>query len=76
MPLVRIEPIEKRVQALKLWDPCPGLCLAPRMTVCPLDLNKRNLAAIVPFDAIAVERCGAGANFNLYERFLSSREER
>jgi hypothetical protein len=24
MPLVRIEPIEKRVQALKLWDPCPG----------------------------------------------------
>jgi hypothetical protein len=35
MPLVRIEPIEKRVQVLKLWDPCRDLCLAPRIAVRP-----------------------------------------
>jgi hypothetical protein len=76
MPLVRIEPIEKRVQALKLWDPCPGPLPWARMAVRPLDLNKRNPATIVPFDAMAVERCGGG-QFHLYERsFCSSREGR
>jgi hypothetical protein len=45
------------------------------MAVRPLDLNKRNPATIVPFDAMAVERCGAGANFTFMSALFARYEK-